>query len=125
MSMVLDHTIIPVQNQDAAVAFYTSMLGLRDGGRVGHFAVVYVNDSLTLDFRAEESVQARHFAFAMDAEEFDTVFQRLKDAGIAYGDSPWTVGNMQGPGMTHGARGQGKAVYFCDPSGHLLEIKTY
>ncbi len=125
MSMVLDHTIIPVQDQDRAVRFYTSILGLRDGGRVGHFAVVYVNDSLTLDFRAEQEVQSRHFAFAMDGDEFETVFQRIKDAGIPYGDSPWTVGNMQGPGMTHGARGQGKAVYFRDPSEHLLEIKTY
>ena len=76
MSMVLDHTIIPVQDQDRAMRFYTSILGLRDGGRVGHFAVVYVNDSLTLDFRAEQEIQSRHFAFAMDAEEFETVFQR-------------------------------------------------
>ena len=32
---------------------------------------------------------------------------------------------MEGPGMTMGARGQGKAVYFKDPNGHVLEIKTY
>jgi catechol 2,3-dioxygenase-like lactoylglutathione lyase family enzyme len=31
----------------------------------------------------------------------------------------------EGPGMMHGAWGQGKAVYFRDPSEHLLEIKTY
>jgi len=33
--------------------------------------------------------------------------------------------NMQGPGMTTGAKGVGKAVYFKDPNGHVLEIKTY
>jgi catechol-2,3-dioxygenase len=32
---------------------------------------------------------------------------------------------MQGPGMTMGAKGLGKAVYFDDPDGHILEIKTY
>ena len=32
---------------------------------------------------------------------------------------------MRGPGMTQGARGMGKAVYFRDPTGHMLEIKTY
>jgi len=123
--MVLDHTIVPVQDPEATVRFYTSILGMRDGGTVGQFSVVYVNDALTLDFRAAEEIQSRHFAFAMDADEFETIFQRIKDAGLAYGDSPWTVGNMQGPGRTHGARGPGKAVYFRDPSDHLLEIKTY
>jgi extradiol dioxygenase family protein len=32
---------------------------------------------------------------------------------------------MQGPGITVGSQGDGKAVYFKDPSGHVLEIKTY
>jgi hypothetical protein len=32
---------------------------------------------------------------------------------------------MQGPGITLGSQGDGKAVYFKDPSGHVLEIKTY
>ena len=32
---------------------------------------------------------------------------------------------MKGPGMTAGAKGLGKAVYFKDPDGHVLEIKTY
>jgi len=32
---------------------------------------------------------------------------------------------MRGPGITLGAKGDGKAVYFKDPSGHVLEIKTY
>ena len=128
MAMVLDHTIVPVKDQDEAVKFYMTILGLESRGRAGHtgqFAVVRVNDSLNFDFLASESVTSQHFAFAMEAAEFDAVFQRVREAGIPYGDSPWEVGNMKGPGMTHGARGLGKAVYFRDPSGHLLEIKTY
>ena len=61
----------------------------------------------------------------MESGEFDAAFQRIKDAGISYGDGPRTQENMQGPGITVGSQGDGKAVYFKDPSGHLLEIKTY
>jgi catechol 2,3-dioxygenase-like lactoylglutathione lyase family enzyme len=125
MAVVLDHTIIPVRDQQEAIAFYTEILGLQDGGRVGPFAVVRVNDTLTLDFIVAEPAPSRHYAFAMDAGEFDAVFRRIQAAGIPYGDDPHAADNRRGPGMTLGARGQGKAVYFHDPSGHLLEIKTY
>lgn len=128
MSIVLDHTIVPVKDQEEAVRFYTTILGLEAGGRggrEGQFAIVRINDSLTFDFLAAETVLSQHFAFAMDAPEFEAAFQRIKAAGIPYSDSPWDLDNMKGPGMTHGARGLGKAVYFRDPSGHLLEIKTY
>ena len=66
-----------------------------------------------------------HYAFAMEPEEFQAAFVRIREAGITYGDSPFARDNMQGPGMTIGARGNGKAVYFDDPDGHVLEIKTY
>jgi catechol 2,3-dioxygenase-like lactoylglutathione lyase family enzyme len=125
MAVVLDHTIIPVTDQQEAVTFYTTILGLQGGGMVGPFAVVRVNDSLTLDFIVAEASPSRHYAFAMDADEFDAAFRRIQAAGIPYGDGPFDAGNRRGPGMTAGARGEGKAVYFHDPSGHLLEIKTY
>jgi hypothetical protein len=34
-------------------------------------------------------------------------------------------GNMRGPGDEDGARGPGKAVYFFDPSKHMIEIRYY
>jgi Predicted dioxygenase of extradiol dioxygenase family len=125
MAVVLDHTIIPVRDQQEAVAFYTAILGVKDGGCVGPFAVVRVNDTLTLDFIEADPGPSRHYAFAMDADEFEAAFRRIQAAGIPYGDGPFDASNRRGPGVTAGARGQGKAVYFHDPSGHLLEIKTY
>ena len=128
MSIVLDHTIVPVKDQEETVRFYTTILGLEAGGRggrEGQFAIVRINDSLTFDFLAAETVRSQHFAFAMDAAEFEASFERIKAAGIPYSGTPWDEGSMQGPGMTHGAHGLGKAVYFRDPSGHSLEIKTY
>jgi catechol 2,3-dioxygenase-like lactoylglutathione lyase family enzyme len=125
MGVTLDHTIIPAYDRQEAVRFYTTVLGLKDEGVTGPFAIVRVNDDLTLDFIEADPKPGRHYAFAMSAEEFDAAFQRIQAAGITYGSGPHQAENMQGPGMTHGAHGLGKAVYFHDPSGHLLEIKTY
>ena len=125
MATVLDHTIVPAKDQDQAAEWYSSILGFENVGRVGHFSAARVNDILVLDFLNSKEVQSIHYAFARDANEFEAAFQRIKDADIPYGDSPFHLENMKGPGMTTGAKGQGKAVYFKDPSGHVLEIKTY
>ncbi len=49
----------------------------------------------------------------------------MKAAGIPYGDSFHAVGNMKGPGVEPGSRGDGEAVYFFDPNQHLIEIRHY
>ncbi len=61
----------------------------------------------------------------MSAEEFDAAFARIKAAGIPYGDSFHSVGNMAGPGEEFGARGMGAAVYLFDPDRHLIELRHY
>ncbi len=66
-----------------------------------------------------------HHAFAMAAGEFEAAFTRIRASAITHGDEPSSVEHMPGPGMTPGARGPGQAVYLKDPSGHVLEIKTY
>lgn len=125
MTVVLDHTIVPVNDREKAVEFYTRIFGFEDLGEVGPFLAVRVNDSLNLDFRQSDDFRSIHYAFAMEAGEFEDAFQRIKDSKIPYGDSPRAQDNMQGPGITVGSQGDGKTVYFKDPSGHVLEIKTY
>ena len=125
MAIVLDHTIVPVTDRERAVEFYTRIFGFEDLGEVGPFRAVRVNDTLNLDFRESDDFRTIHYAFAMESAEFDAAFDRIKASSIPYGDSPFAQDNMQGPGMTAGAKGDGKAVYFKDPSGHVLEIKTY
>ena len=66
-----------------------------------------------------------HLAFAMAPDEFDAAFGRIKTLGIEYGDSFHDVGNMRGPGIEAGARGDGPSVYVFDPNRHLVEIRTY
>ena len=125
MTTVLDHTIVPTIDREKSVEFYTRIFGFENLGEVGPFLAVRVNDTFNLDFRNSEDFRSIHYAFAMDAAEFEAAFTRIKEAGILYGDGPRDQENMKGPGMTAGAKGQGKAVYFKDPSGHVLEIKTY
>ncbi len=125
MPLELDHLILPVNDRDASLAFYTSILGLVHEGDRGPFAVVRVTPSLTLQLAAWGTSGGTHLAFAMPRAEFDAAFARVRAAGIAYGDSFHAVGNMQGPGDEDGARGAGKAVYVMDPSRHLIEIRHY
>jgi catechol 2,3-dioxygenase-like lactoylglutathione lyase family enzyme len=125
MPLELDHLILPVNDRDASLAFYTSILGLVYEGDRGPFAVVRVTPSLTLQLAAWGTPGGTHLAFAMPRAEFDAAFARVREAGIAYGDSFHTVGNMQGPGDEDGARGAGKAVYVMDPSRHLIELRHY
>ena len=125
MATVLDHTIVPVNDRERAVEFYTRIFGFEDLGEVGPFLAVRVNETFNLDFRDSDDFRSIHYAFAMDNDEFDAAFARIREADIPYGDSPFDMENMKGPGMTTGAKGQGKAVYFKDPNGHVLEIKAY
>ena len=125
MTTFLDHTIVPVRSREEAVEFYSRIFGFEDLGEVGPFLAVRVNDTFNLDFRDVEEFQSIHYAFAMDPPEFEAAFARIKESGIPYGDAPYDQENMKGPGMTMGAKGMGKAVYFKDPNGHVLEIKSY
>jgi len=61
----------------------------------------------------------------MSRTEFNEIFRKIREAGIDFGDSFHTVGNMKGPGNEAGARGPGEALYFFDPNKHLIEIRHY
>lgn len=125
MATVLDHTIVPTKNREDSVEFYSRIFGFEDLGEVGPFLAVRVNEGFTLDFRDSDDYQSIHYAFAMEPDEFEKAFANIQESGMPYGDSPYAQDNMQGPGMTMGAKGMGKAIYFKDPNGHVLEIKTY
>ncbi len=123
--MVLDHLILRVNDREESVRFYTEVLGLAYEGEEGPFKVVRVTPDLTLLLAPWETTGGEHLAFAMPHDEFQAVFQRVRDAGIEFGDSFHSVGNMKGPGKETGARGPGAALYLFDPSRHLIEIRHY
>ncbi len=116
--------IVPTDDSQESVAFYTTVMGFQYEGKTGSFDVVRVNLDLTLDF-VQADLTPVHFAFAMDRDTFDGVFNRAKGAGLTYGDGPHSCTNMRGPGKALGSRGTADSVFFHDPSGNIIKIQTY
>ena len=82
MTITLNHTIVSARDKDAAARFFAKIFGLRFAGSDGHFALVRVNDTLTLDFAdAKGAITGQHYAFHVSDAEFDAILQRVKDAG--------------------------------------------
>jgi len=123
----LDHIILAVNDRARSVEFYTRILGFTyEGEREGTpFSTIMVGPDFMLQLSPFGTKGGEHLAFAMSRAEFDAAFQRVRDAGIEYGDAFDTVGNMRGPGDSAGARGNCKSVYFFDPNRHLIEIAFY
>ncbi len=125
MPTQLDHLILMVNDRDKSIEFYTRILGFTYEGEREPFSVIRVTPDLVLQLAPWGTKGGEHLAFAMTRAEFDLVFGRIVEAGLAYGDSFHSVGNMRGPGDEAGARGPGKAVYLFDPNKHLVEIRYY
>ena len=123
--MHLDHLILPVNDVDASVEWYHAVLGLPTDGTAGPFTVLRVTADCTIQLAPFGTEGGYHLAFAMDRADFDVAFARIRGLGIEYGDSFHAVGNMSGPGIEAGARGDGASLYTFDPSRHLIEIRTY
>ena len=117
MSIVLDHTIVPAKDKVASAEFFAEIFGLKV--KLGHFAQVQINESLTFDFTDEPEPWRQHYAFHVSDAEFDAIFGRIKARGIAYGSGP----DSPTDGTINTRRG-GRGFYFEDPYGHLLEVMT-
>jgi catechol 2,3-dioxygenase-like lactoylglutathione lyase family enzyme len=119
MAIRLDHTIVPAREKEAAARFFAKIFGLSYNGPAGHFAPVRVNDELTLDFDNAESFEPHHYAFHVGDDEFDAIFERVQETGLAWGSEPRSPTNRQ-----VNTRKGGRGIYFHDPDGHLLELLT-
>lgn len=123
--MQLDHLILQVNDRDESIRFYTEVLGLTHEGEREPFSVIRVTGEFTLQLAPWGTSGGDHLAFAMPRNEFDAVFERVRTAGIEFGDSFHAVGNGKGPGVEDGARGPGASLYLLDPNRHLIEIRHY
>ncbi len=121
MAIVLNHTIVPTKDKQAAARFFADMFGLRYDASDdhGHFAPVRVNDALTLLFDNEDGFKSHHYAFHVGDAEFDAILGRVKRAGLTYGSAPWSIADGKLNDW-----GGGRGVYFKDPDGHILELMT-
>jgi len=64
MEITLNHTIVPSHNNVESARFYERILGFEFVKEWGHFAVVKVNSTFTLDFDTDENFSTLHFAFS-------------------------------------------------------------
>jgi catechol 2,3-dioxygenase-like lactoylglutathione lyase family enzyme len=119
MTIVLNHTIVPARDKVAAARFFADIFGLPFDAESGHFAPVRVNGSLTLLFDDDDSFGSHHYAFHVSDTEFDSIFTRIKQAGLAYGSAPWSLDD----GKLNDWNG-GRGLYFKDLNGHILELMT-
>ena len=119
MAITLNHTIVPSHDKETAARFFARIFGLTYEGSAGHFAPVRINETLTLDFDNRDKFESHHYAFHVSDEEFDLIFQRVREGKIPYGSGPWSLED----GQLNSRRG-GRGFYFRDPDGHILELMT-
>jgi catechol 2,3-dioxygenase-like lactoylglutathione lyase family enzyme len=119
MAIILNHTIVPARDKEAAARWFARIFGLRYDGAKGHFAPVKINDSLTLLFDKDDSFGVGHYAFHVSDDEFDQIFGRVKDEGLSFGSAPGRLTD----GQLNDWNG-GRGVYFKSPDGHVLELMT-
>lgn len=119
MAITLNHTIVHAKDPEATAAFLTEILGLAPPRQLGHFTVVQVGDTSLDLIRGGDPISSRHFAFLVSEDEFDEIFDRLRQRGLTYWADPF----HKEPGqINHWDDGRG--LYFDDPNGHRLEIIT-
>ncbi|HEY7713729.1 MAG TPA: VOC family protein [Candidatus Binatia bacterium] len=129
----LDHIVLNVSDIDRSLRFYTEVLGLKGerieefrAGKVG-FPSVRINDATIIDlFPTPTSVRLgpgsqinrnlNHFCMVVGADDFSGIVEYLAENDISV---------REGPVSRWGARGRATSVYFLDPDGNEIEIRTY
>jgi catechol 2,3-dioxygenase-like lactoylglutathione lyase family enzyme len=97
----LDHFILKVNDLEASVAFYTTVLGFVLEGTDGPFTVIRVGPDFQMQLAPWGTPGSEHYAFAVSRVEFERIFGRIKAAGIAYGPMFDSVGSNTGPGRSN------------------------
>ena len=119
------HLSLPVLDLDDSLAFYVDVLQCTPGRyrpEQGFADVWFYGLQLTLQHQPDqvltaEQQGARHFGAALPPEELAAVITRLRAAPVAWVESPTTdtTGHLNGK----------TSVKFLDPSGNVIELKTY
>ncbi len=119
MAIELNHTIVPAHDKEASARWLAEILGATYEGAMAHFAVVRINERLTLDYDHADAFEHHHYAFKIDEATFDAVYERVKEKRIVYGSRPGATDDMK---INH--RRGGRGFYFRDPNGHMMEVLT-
>ena len=119
MPVHLNHTIVAARDRHEAANFLAEILGRNPPTTYGPFAVVELDNDVSLDFFDDPEVHPRHYAFLVSEAEFDEIFGRIQERRLDFWADPFE----RRPGEINTNDG-GRGVYWKDPNGHVLEILT-
>lgn len=119
MSVTLNHTIVDAREPEVTAEHFTQVLGLPEARRWGRFLVVELANQVSLDIAQSDAPRLQHYAFLVSESEFDAIFDRIQQRGLAY----WADPGRRTQGQIN-TRDGGRGVYWEDPNGHVLEILT-
>ena len=124
------HLAFPVDDLAAARAFYAGVLGCDEGrsseewidfNLFGHQIVAHLTGQPRATRHTNpvdgHDVPVPHFGVVLDIAAFDTLAERVADAGIDFVIAPTT--------RFAGSVGEQKTMFFYDPSGNALEFKAF
>jgi catechol 2,3-dioxygenase-like lactoylglutathione lyase family enzyme len=126
----MDHIVLNVADVERSVAFYRDVLELGierlDQWRAGSigFPSVRISADTLIDLvqvtdapeRGERLTNLNHFCLVVSDETLEPIVERLAGHGVAV---------RTGPARRWGAHGDGVSVYFTDPDGNEIEVRTY
>ena len=93
MTIILNHTIVPVADAQRGAQFLADLLGLPVSPPAGPFVPVRINDDLTFDFDARLGARAGHYAFLVDDAIFDRALGLAEGSDLAWGPRrAWPTG---------------------------------
>jgi catechol 2,3-dioxygenase-like lactoylglutathione lyase family enzyme len=119
MAVELNHTIVHAKDKRTSADFLAGILGLEVDPPAGPFLPVVMSNGVALDFMDTDEVLQQHYAFKLDAEEWEAAHARLLDQGVR----TWADPSLSRPDAVYEHGGE-RGAYFMDPSGHLMEILT-
>jgi extradiol dioxygenase family protein len=119
MGIELNHTIVHTHDKQGGARFVAEVLGLKEPVAFGPFAVVELDNGVSLDFMdVDGDITVQHYAFLISEDEFDAVSARLRERGLPTWADP--MHSRAGFNTNDGGRG----LYFDSPEGHNLEVLT-
>ena len=121
MTARFNHTIVNSRDNEQSAQFFSEIFGLPRGRTWGPFTEVVADNDVTVAFinAGDHDIAPQHYAFIISEEEFDTVLGRVRERGLDY----WADPHKQQPNDINHDDG-GRAFYFDDIDGHLLEVMT-
>lgn len=134
MTLTPFHLAIPVRDIAESRKFYGELLGCEEGRSdenwvdynfFGHQFVVHNNPNLGPEGQVElyhnpvddHAVPIPHFGVVLEMADWQSLAQRMTDAGIQFVIEPYI--------RFKGQPGEQATMFFLDPSGNALEFKAF